>query len=144
MDLLRNFLLRDNYLVSQTPIDISKEWKDFTSDIDSYMTKQANLSEKRFIMSLTPAGVKAFRGLLKTIAEKLSDIKMPTDIKMPQSVLDSLISSTSSELAGNSIDINTYINNAVKEAQRLNDYGPSSELISITGSSSVKQGEGGY
>jgi hypothetical protein len=144
MDLLRNFLLRDNYLVSQTPIDISKEWKNFTSNIDSYMTKQANMRERRFVMSLTPAGFKAFLGLLKAIAEKLSDIKMPTDIKMPQSVLDSLISVTSSELAGNSMDINTYIDNAVKDAQRLNDYGPSSELVSITGKSSVNQGEGGY
>jgi hypothetical protein len=141
INMIRNFLLRDNYLVSQTPIDISKEWKDFTSKIDSYMTKESNVKQEKFIMSLTPSGVKAFSDLMKVIAENLSNIKMPNDIKMPQSVLDSLISETKSELLRfNNSDINL----SIKDAQTLNDYGPSSQLISITGSSSVNQGEGGY
>jgi hypothetical protein len=141
IDLIRNMLLKENNLVNQTPIDISNEWKGFTSNIDSYMTKTGDPKAGKFIMSLTPSGVKAVSDLMKSIANKISDTTMPSDIEMTQSVLATLISTTFSEL---SMVSNIRINESVKEAQILNKYGPTSSIVALSGSSAVRQAEGGY
>jgi len=141
IDLIRNMLLKENYLVNQNPIDISNEWADFTSNIDSYMTKRGDPKAGKFIMSLTPAGTKAVSDLMKSIANQISDTTMPSDIEMSQSVLDTLISTTASEL---SMVSNSRINQSINEAQILNTYGPTSNIVALSGSSAVRQGEGGY
>jgi len=141
IDLIRNMLLKENNLVNQTPIDISNEWTDFTSNIDSYMTKTGDQKAKKFIISLTPPGVKAVSDLMKSIANKISDTTMPSDIEMTQSVLDTLISTTFSEL---SMVSNIRINESINEAQILNKYGPTSSIVALSGNSAVRQAEGGY
>jgi hypothetical protein len=128
-----------NNLVSQTPIDISKEWMDFTSNIDAYMSKSVSAELGKDVITFTPAGIKEIMNLSSLIASKFLPESMPLNIEMSPSILSTMASYVSEGLY-----FNLNVNNFSKDVQRPLKFQKSQQVTGSTGTGNVSQGEGRY
>jgi hypothetical protein len=141
VNMFRLGLLKENNLVNQNSVDISKEWKDFASKIDSYMNRGFNSGARKEMISLKPEGYKAILDLMVVISSKISDVSAPEGINISPSVLSSLTTITKDGL---SFKGSGMIDPSIQSVQRSNAYGPSSQNAGSQGMSAVNQGEGAY